>query len=86
MRFRVTGIELGGDRCEGLVRRAREASLSVNPLVSGVLLTSLRTLLPTQDGPARLLCTTAVDMRRRLTPPLPAEVLQSAATTTSLRL
>ncbi|MGC5397668.1 phthiocerol/phthiodiolone dimycocerosyl transferase family protein [Streptomyces sp. DT20] len=86
MSLRVIGIDLDGDRCEGLVRRAREASLSVNSLVSGVLLTSLRSLLPNQDGPARLLCTTAVDMRRRLTPPLPAEVLQSAATTTSLRL
>ncbi|MEK8141946.1 hypothetical protein NKH18_02620 [Streptomyces sp. M10(2022)] len=66
---------------------AREASLSVNALVSGVLLTGLRSLLRTQeDGLARLLCTTAVDMRRRLTPVLPAEVLQSAATTTSIGL
>ena len=37
-------------------------------------------------GVRLVLCTTAVDMRRRLSPPLPAEVLQSAATTTSLRL
>lgn len=86
MSFRIVGIDLDGDRCERLVRCARKASLSVNALVSGVLLTSLRFLLPAQDGPARLLCTTAVDMRRRLTPPLPDEVLQSAATTTSIRL
>ncbi|WP_436737532.1 phthiocerol/phthiodiolone dimycocerosyl transferase family protein [Streptomyces sp. BBFR102] len=84
--FRVLGVELDEDRCGSLVRCARDASLSVNSLVSGVLLTSLRSLLPAGAGPARLLCTTAVDMRRRLVPPLPAEVLQSAATTTSIRL
>lgn len=86
MSFSIVGIDLDAGRCERLVQYAREASLSVNALVSGVLLTSLRSLLPERDGPARLLCTTAVDMRRRLTPPLPAEVLQSAATTTSIRL
>lgn len=86
MSFRIVGIDLDGGRRERLVQCAREASLPVNALVSGVLLAGLRSLLPAQDGPARLLCTTAVDMRRRLTPPLPAEVLQSAATTTSIRL
>ncbi|MFF9526943.1 condensation protein [Streptomyces achromogenes] len=86
MSFRITGVDLDASRCQRLVQCAREASLSVNALVTGVLLTSLRPLLPAQNGPARLLCTTAVDMRRRLTPPLPAEVLQSAATTTTLRL
>ncbi|GAA4019118.1 hypothetical protein GCM10022384_70730 [Streptomyces marokkonensis] len=86
MSFRIVGVELDGGRCERLVQCAREACLSVNALVSGALLTSLRSLLPTQDDPVRLLCTTAVDMRRRLAPPLPAEVLQSAATTTSIRL
>lgn len=86
MSFRIVGIDLDGGRRERLEQCARDASLSVNALVSGILLTSLRSLLPAQDGPARLLCTTAVDMRRRLTPPLSAEVLQSAATTTSIRL
>ncbi|MDV9186863.1 condensation protein [Streptomyces sp. SR27] len=83
--FRVIGIEADADRCERLVQCARDASLTVNALVSGILLTSLRTLFPAR-GPVRLLCTTAVDMRRRLSPPMPAEVLQSAATTTSIRL
>lgn len=86
MTFRIVGVDLDDGRCERLVRCAREASLPLNALVSGVLLTSLRSLLPAQDCPARLLCTTAVDMRRRLSPPLPAEILQSAATTTSIRL
>ncbi|MER7056516.1 condensation protein [Streptomyces sp. NPDC000351] len=84
--YRIVGVQLDGGRCEKLVKCAREASLSVNALVSGALLTSLRSLLPTQEDPVRLLCTTAVDMRRRLAPPLSAEVLQSAATTTSIRL
>ncbi|MFE7190352.1 condensation protein [Kitasatospora sp. NPDC057541] len=83
--FRVIGIDVDADRCERLVQRAHDASLTVNALVSGILLTSLRTLFPAR-GPIRLLCTTAVDMRRRLSPPIPTEVLQSAATTTSIRL
>ncbi|MER5556857.1 condensation protein [Streptomyces sp. NPDC002793] len=86
MSFGIVAVEALPEHCERLVRRARDASLTLNSLVSGVLLTSLRSLLPASDGPARMLCTTAVDMRRRLSPPLPAEVLQSAATTTSIRL
>ncbi|MEW2407365.1 phthiocerol/phthiodiolone dimycocerosyl transferase family protein [Streptomyces griseoviridis] len=73
-------------RCERLLGQARTASLSLNSLVSGALLTSLRSLFPTQREPVRLLCTMAVDMRRRLSPPMPSEILQSAATTTSIRL
>jgi len=83
--FRVVGVEADTDCCERLVRRAHASSLTVNALVSGILLASLRSLFPV-PGPVRLLCTTAVDMRRRLSPPMPAEVLQSAATTTSVRL
>ncbi|MCX4966881.1 condensation protein [Streptomyces sp. NBC_00654] len=85
-RFRIIGIDTDAEQTKRLVQLARGASLSLNALVSGILLTSLRFLLPATGGPARLLCTTAVDMRRRLTPPLSAEVLQSAATTTSIRL
>ncbi|MFJ2558888.1 MULTISPECIES: condensation protein [unclassified Streptomyces] len=84
--LRVIGVGADAGRTERLVRRARDASLTLNALVSGALLTSLRSQFPAADGPVRLLCTTAVDMRRRFTPPLPAEVLQSAATTTSIRL
>lgn len=65
---------------------ARASALTVNQLASGVLLTSLRPQLEPPTGPARILCTTAVDMRRRLEPPIPRDVLQSAATTTSVRL
>ncbi|MEU1218119.1 phthiocerol/phthiodiolone dimycocerosyl transferase family protein [Streptomyces microflavus] len=83
--LRVIGVEAGPDRCERLVQRAHDSGLTVNALVCGILLTSLRSLFPAR-GPVRLLCTTAVDMRRRLSPPMPAEVLQSAATTTSIRL
>ncbi|QKW54961.1 condensation protein [Streptomyces buecherae] len=82
----IIGIDIDAERAERLAQCARDASLSLNALVSGVLLTSLRPLLPAPGGPARILCTTAVDMRRRLSPRLPAEVLQSAATTTSTRL
>ncbi|MER5987987.1 hypothetical protein [Streptomyces sp. NPDC001787] len=85
-RFRIIGIDTDAEQAKRLVQIARSASLTLNTLVSGILLTSLRSLFPATDGPERLLCTTAVDMRRRLTPPLPAEVLQSAATTTSIRL
>ncbi|WP_344494636.1 phthiocerol/phthiodiolone dimycocerosyl transferase family protein [Streptomyces enissocaesilis] len=84
--FGITTVEAGPDHCERLAQRARDTSLTLNALVSGVLLTSLRSVLPVPEGPVRMLCTTAVDMRRRLSPPLPAQVLQSAATTTSVRL
>ncbi|WDG32557.1 condensation protein [Streptomyces sp. CA-278952] len=84
--FGITAVEAGSDHCERLAQRAKDASLTLNALVSGILLTSLRSVLPAPDGPVRMLCTTAVDMRRRLSPLLPAKVLQSAATTTSIRL
>ncbi|MFB7915538.1 condensation protein [Streptomyces sp. NPDC056061] len=86
LRFGITGLEAGTDQRKQLARRAEEASLTLNSLVSGILLTGLRALFPAQDGPVQMLCTTAVDMRRRLSPPLPADVLQSAATTTSIRI
>ncbi|WP_328315596.1 phthiocerol/phthiodiolone dimycocerosyl transferase family protein [Streptomyces sp. NBC_00388] len=84
--FGILVVEAGADQCVRLVQRARETALTVNALVSGVLLTALRTLFDPSSGPVRILCTTAADMRRRLDPPLPNEVLQSAATTTSIRL
>jgi phenolphthiocerol/phthiocerol/phthiodiolone dimycocerosyl transferase len=86
MSFRIIRVQTDAARSARLARRARDATLTLNALVSGVLLTSLRSLLLPESGPLRLLCTTAVDMRRRLTPPIPPEVLQSAATTTSIRL
>ena len=79
-------VEADIDSTATLARLAHEASLSVNSLVSGVLVASLRSFLAPPTGPALVLCTSAVDLRRRLEPPIPAEVLQSAATTTSMRL
>ncbi|WP_326681965.1 phthiocerol/phthiodiolone dimycocerosyl transferase family protein [Streptomyces sp. NBC_01237] len=84
--FGIIGVEADADRCGRLVQCAHDASLTLNALVSGILLTSLRSLFPAAVDPVRMLCTTAVDMRRRLDPPLPDQVLQSAATTTSIRL
>ncbi|MFJ8763148.1 condensation protein [Streptomyces cyaneofuscatus] len=84
--FRLIGIDTGADRSARLAQAARDASLTLNSLVSGVLLTSLHSLLPPAPGPRPVLCTTAVDMRRRLSPPLSAGLLQSAATTATLRL
>jgi hypothetical protein len=84
--FGIAHAGAAADRAAALSRLAHESSLTVNALVSGALLTSLRSFLEPATGPARMLCTSAVDMRRRLVPPMPAEVLQSAATTTSLRL
>lgn len=84
--FRIIRVDADADRSATLAQLAHEASFTVNTLVSGALLTSLRSFLEPPAGPARMLCTSAVDMRRRLQPPIPAEVLQSAATTTSIRL
>ncbi|AHH98820.1 hypothetical protein GCM10010174_66710 [Kutzneria viridogrisea] len=84
--FRTIAVEVDADRSANLAQYAHDASLSRNALVSAALLTSLRTFLEPATGTVRMLCTTAVDMRRRLQPPIPPEVLQSAATTTSIRL
>jgi len=84
--FRTVDVQVDADRSTNLAQHAHDASLTVNALVSAALLTSLRTFLEPSTGTVRMLCTTAVDMRRRLQPPIPFEVLQSAATTTSLRL
>ncbi|ACU37760.1 condensation protein [Actinosynnema pretiosum subsp. pretiosum] len=79
-------ITIDPDRSRALTALAHEESLTTNDLVSGVLLTALRRCLPQREGTVRVVCTSAVDLRRRLTPPIPDEVLQSAATTTSMRL
>ncbi|HEX3784940.1 MAG TPA: condensation protein [Pseudonocardiaceae bacterium] len=84
--FRTIAVEVDADRSENVAQQAHGASLTVNALVSAALLTSLRTFLEPSTGTARILCTIAADMRRRLQPPIPSEVLQSAATTTSIRL
>jgi NRPS condensation-like uncharacterized protein len=84
--FRTIQVDVDADRGRALARLAHESSLTTNDLVSGALLTSLRSFLQPRTGPVRMVCTSAVDLRRRLEPPIPDEVLQSAATTTSLRL
>jgi hypothetical protein len=84
--FRTIDVGLDADQTEAVVNLAHESSLTTNDLVSGALVTGLRPLLRPRTGPAQVLCTSAVDMRRRLDPPIPDQVLLSAATTTSLRL
>jgi phenolphthiocerol/phthiocerol/phthiodiolone dimycocerosyl transferase len=84
--LRIIQVKTDISRTATLAQLAHESSLTVNALASGILLASLRSLLGPPTGLAMMLCTSAVDMRRRLQPSIPAEVLQSAATTTSMRL
>ncbi|MER6345133.1 phthiocerol/phthiodiolone dimycocerosyl transferase family protein [Streptomyces sp. NPDC001595] len=65
----------------GLLRRAaREAGVSVHSLVAAALLTTARRRLE-GDGPRTLGCLSPVDLRSRLSPPLPAAVMVPAVTT-----
>ncbi|MCX2926276.1 phthiocerol/phthiodiolone dimycocerosyl transferase family protein [Streptomyces sp. NEAU-W12] len=63
-----------------LRRTARQAGVSVHSLVAAALLTTARHRLG-GDGPRTLGCLSPVDLRSRLSPPLPASVMVSAVTT-----
>lgn len=72
-------VRIDESRLRVVRKAAHEGSVTLNCLVSGVLLATLRRTLDPVDGPLTLVMTSAVDMRRRVDPHIPNSVLQSAA-------
>ncbi|MTE17708.1 protein kinase [Streptomyces sp. TRM43335] len=76
----VCRLTLDEERTARLRRTARGAGLSVHSLVAASLLATARRRME-GDGPLTLGCLSPVDLRSRLSPPLPASVMVPAVTT-----
>ncbi|GAA3501423.1 hypothetical protein GCM10019016_085300 [Streptomyces prasinosporus] len=79
-RIEVCRLTLDAERTARLRRAARRSGVSVHSLISAALLTAARRRLD-GDGPRTLGCLSPVDLRSRLSPPLPASVMVPAVTT-----
>ncbi|MEY9489963.1 hypothetical protein RKD26_005757 [Streptomyces calvus] len=79
-RIEVCRLTLDAERTALLRRTARGSGVSVHALVAAALLTAARRRLD-GDGPRTLGCLSPVDLRSRLSPPLPASVMVPAVTT-----
>ncbi|WP_437034913.1 phthiocerol/phthiodiolone dimycocerosyl transferase family protein [Streptomyces sp. enrichment culture] len=76
----VCRLTLDTERTARLRRAARQSGVSVHSLIAASLLTAARRRLD-GDGPRTLGCLSPVDLRSRLSPPLPASVMVPAVTT-----
>ncbi|MGV9285978.1 phthiocerol/phthiodiolone dimycocerosyl transferase family protein [Streptomyces sp. NPDC003719] len=65
---------------DALAGAARARGMTVNSIVSGLLMTAVREQLQPGDGPLPLVCGHAVDLRPRLTPELPRDVVVNCIT------
>ncbi|UGQ12155.1 hypothetical protein LO772_00660 [Yinghuangia sp. ASG 101] len=77
--FGTTRVGMDRATTSALADIAHRNGMSVNSLVCGLVLAAVRSALEPSTGPLRVGCGVAVDLRRRLTPPIPAEIMQSAA-------
>ncbi|MEV7074316.1 condensation domain-containing protein [Streptomyces sp. NPDC093990] len=77
----VRRLTLDADRTSRLRRTARASGVSVHALISATLLVTARRRLPGDEGARTLGCLSPVDLRSRLSPPLPASALVPAVTT-----
>ncbi|MFD9390464.1 condensation domain-containing protein [Streptomyces sp. NPDC060000] len=77
----VRRMTLDADLTSRLRRTARASGVSVHALISATLLVTARRRLPGDDGARTLGCLSPVDLRSRLSPPLPATALVPAVTT-----
>ncbi|MFF9278987.1 phthiocerol/phthiodiolone dimycocerosyl transferase family protein [Streptomyces griseosporeus] len=79
-RIEVRRLTLDADHTARLRRAARDAGVSVHAVVAAALLATARRRLD-GDGPRTLGCLSPVDLRSRLSPPVPATALVPAVTT-----
>ncbi|MFI5566926.1 condensation domain-containing protein [Streptomyces sp. NPDC051740] len=77
----VRRTTLDADLTSRLRRTARASGVSVHALISATLLVTARRRLPGDDGARTLGCLSPVDLRARLSPPLPASAPVPAVTT-----
>ncbi|MFE9355074.1 condensation domain-containing protein [Streptomyces olivaceoviridis] len=76
----VCRLTLDTEHTTRLRERARQAGVSVHALIAAALLSTARRRLGGEDS-RTLGCLSPVDLRSRLTPPLPASVMVPAVTT-----
>ncbi|MGC2999565.1 phthiocerol/phthiodiolone dimycocerosyl transferase family protein [Streptomyces sp. G35A] len=79
-RIEVCRLTLDTERTTRLRRTARQSGVSVHALIAAALLAAARRRLD-GDGPRTLGCLSPVDLRSRLSPPVPASVMVPAVTT-----
>ncbi|BAU81365.1 hypothetical protein SLA_0410 [Streptomyces laurentii] len=78
-RIEVCRLALDAERTDRLRRSARTAGVSVHALIAAALLATARRRLP-GDEARTLGCLSPVDLRSRLTPPIPALTMVPAVT------
>ncbi|MFI5818632.1 hypothetical protein ACIA8I_05645 [Streptomyces rishiriensis] len=79
-RFVVDRLEFAAHTTDALVAAARAREVTVNSLVSGLVLTAVRTQLAPKEGPLTMTCGHGVDLRTRLTPELPLSTVLNCIT------
>lgn len=84
--FGTTRVSVDPATTSSLADIAHRHGMSVNSLVCGLVVAALRSSLQPATGPVSIGCGIAVDLRRRMTPPIPPEVMQSAAAGFTVRL
>ncbi|UXY27098.1 phthiocerol/phthiodiolone dimycocerosyl transferase family protein [Streptomyces sp. HUAS TT20] len=70
-RFVVDRLEFAPRTTEAVVDAARARGVTVNSLVTGLVMTAVRAQLAPEYGPLTMTCGHGVDLRTRLTPQLP---------------
>ncbi|CAL9661814.1 hypothetical protein SUDANB145_07019 [Streptomyces sp. enrichment culture] len=75
----VRRVALDREQTARLVRTARDSGISTHSLACGLVLTAVRDVAGDAPGVQTLTCTSALDVRRRLVPPLPAHRVVMAA-------
>lgn len=77
--YGTTRVTLDPATTTALADIAHRHEMSVNSLVCGLVVAALRSSLEPATGPLRVSCGIPVDLRRRMTPPIPPEIMLSAA-------
>ncbi|MBT2414138.1 hypothetical protein J7I94_26935 [Streptomyces sp. ISL-12] len=68
----VRRVALDREQTARLVRTARDSGISTHSVACGLVLTAVRDVADDAPGVRTLTCASALDVRRRLVPPLPA--------------
>ncbi|WP_078512007.1 phthiocerol/phthiodiolone dimycocerosyl transferase family protein [Streptomyces sp. e14] len=79
-RFVVDRLEFEPAVTEAVVAAARARGVTVNSLVTGLVLTAVRTQLAPETGPLPMVCGHGVDLRTRLEPELPLSTVLNCIT------
>lgn len=79
-RFVVDRLEFDPRTTDAVVATARARGMTVNSLVTGLVLTAVRAQLAPETGPLAMVCGHGIDLRTRLTPELPLSTVLNCIT------